>query len=189
MQLHGADAIVVYCKDEPHRLIGARAGLPLILGVGKDSAEHFLASDGMALASVTDQIVCLKECDVVDVQLGRYWLLDKAHKPLDAAQRPVKTVYAHSGVAELGPYVTRAGVEVGLASTKAITTQLAGLFLLAEEGRTMVVVTHEMGFAREVSNQLVFLHKGQIEEQGDSAEVLTRPRSDRLRAFLSNSLK
>lgn len=59
---------------------------------------------------------------------------------------------------------------------------------VAEEGRTMVV-THEMGFAREVSNRMVFLHQGQIEEQGDPAEDLSRPRSERLRAFLSNSLK
>jgi len=60
---------------------------------------------------------------------------------------------------------------------------------VAQEGRTMIVVTHEMGFAREVSKQVVFLHQGQIEEQGEPAEVLQRPRSERLRAFLSSSLK
>ena len=103
-QLHGAYAIAVFCKDEPHRLIGARAGSPLILGVGKDSQEHFLASDAMALAGVTDQIVYLEEGDVVDIQLGKYWLVDKDHKPVAPAQRPVKTVLAHSGAAELGPY-------------------------------------------------------------------------------------
>jgi glutamine---fructose-6-phosphate transaminase (isomerizing) len=103
-QLHGAYAIAVFCKDEPHRLIGARAGSPLILGVGKDGHEHFLASDAMALAGVTDQIVYLEEGDVVDVQLGRYWLVDKAHQPVASAQRPIKTVLAHSGAAELGPY-------------------------------------------------------------------------------------
>ena len=103
-QLHGAYAIAVFCKDEPHRLIGARAGSPLILGVGKDGNEHFLASDAMALAGVTDQIVYLDEGDVVDLQLGKYWLVDKAHKPVAPAQRPVKTVVAHSGAAELGPY-------------------------------------------------------------------------------------
>ncbi|OGB30694.1 MAG: glutamine--fructose-6-phosphate aminotransferase, partial [Burkholderiales bacterium RIFCSPLOWO2_12_FULL_61_40] len=103
-QLRGAYAIAVFCKDEPHRLIGARAGSPLILGVGKDGQEHFLASDAMALAGVTDQIVYLEEGDVVDVQLGKYWLLDKAHKAVAPAQRPVKTVLAHSGAAELGPY-------------------------------------------------------------------------------------
>jgi glutamine---fructose-6-phosphate transaminase (isomerizing) len=104
LQLHGAYALAVFCKDEPHRLIGARAGSPLILGVGKDGQEHFLASDAMALAGVTDQIVYLEEGDVVDVQLGKYWLIDKAHKAVTPAQRPVKTVLAHSGAAELGPY-------------------------------------------------------------------------------------
>ena len=103
-QLQGAYAIAVFCKDEPHRLIGARAGSPLILGVGQGGAEHFLASDAMALAGVTDQIVYLEEGDVVDLQLGKYWLVDRAHKALTPAQRPVKTVLAHSGAAELGPY-------------------------------------------------------------------------------------
>ena len=99
-KLHGAYAIAVFCKDEPHRVVGARAGSPLILGVGQDG-ENFLASDAMALAGVTDQIVYLEEGDVIDVQLGKYWIVDKAHK---SATREVKTVHAHSGAAELGPY-------------------------------------------------------------------------------------
>ncbi|MCM2340550.1 glutamine--fructose-6-phosphate transaminase (isomerizing) [Rhodoferax sp.] len=102
--LRGAYAIAVFCKDEPHRLIGARAGSPLILGVGADAQAHYLASDAMALAGVTSQIVYLEEGDVADIQLGKYWLVDKAFKPLTPAQRPVKTVHAHSGAAELGPY-------------------------------------------------------------------------------------
>jgi glutamine---fructose-6-phosphate transaminase (isomerizing) len=102
--LQGAYAIAVFCKDEPQRLIGARAGSPLILGVGKDGQEQFLASDAMALAGVTDQIVYLDEGDMVDVQLGKYWLLDKNRKSVPTAQRPVRTVQAHSGAAELGPY-------------------------------------------------------------------------------------
>ncbi|MES2999146.1 MAG: glutamine--fructose-6-phosphate transaminase (isomerizing) [Pseudomonadota bacterium] len=101
VQLHGAYAIAVFCKDEPHRVIGARAGSPLILGVGVEGGENFLASDAMALAGVTDQIVYLEEGDVVDLQLGKYWIVDKSHKPVT---RAVKTVQAHSGAAELGPY-------------------------------------------------------------------------------------
>ena len=104
VQLQGAYAIAVFCKDEPHRVVGARAGSPLILGVGKDGSENFLASDAMALAGVTDQIVYLDEGDVVDVQLGKYWIVDKAHKAVSVQQRPVRTVQAHSGAAELGPY-------------------------------------------------------------------------------------
>jgi len=102
--LRGAYAIAVFCKDEPHRLIGARAGSPLILGLGADGQSHYLASDAMALAGVTDQIVYLEEGDLADLQLGKYWLADKTFKPLTAAQRLVKTVHAHTGAAELGPY-------------------------------------------------------------------------------------
>jgi arginine/ornithine transport system ATP-binding protein len=60
---------------------------------------------------------------------------------------------------------------------------------LAAEGRTMVVVTHEMEFAREVSGHCVFLHEGRIEEEGHPREILARPRSERLRQFLSGGLK
>ena len=78
--------------------------------------------------------------------------------------------------------------------TSALDPELVGEVLrvmrgVAEEGRTMIVVTHEMGFAREVASHVVFLHQGQIEEQGDPREVLARPRSERLQAFLSNTLK
>ena len=60
---------------------------------------------------------------------------------------------------------------------------------LAEEGKTMVVVTHEMGFARNVSNHVIFLHQGKIEEQGHPDEVLANPQSPRLQQFLKGSLK
>lgn len=101
-QLHGAYAIAVFCKDEPQRVVGARAGSPLVLGVGQ--GETFLASDAMALAGVTDQIVYLEEGDVVDLQLGRYWVearTPSGHRP---AERAVQTILAHSGAVELGPY-------------------------------------------------------------------------------------
>jgi arginine/ornithine transport system ATP-binding protein len=70
-----------------------------------------------------------------------------------------------------------------------VTEVLKVMKNLAQEGRTMVVVTHEMGFAREVSNHLIFLHKGLVEEQGNPAHVLANPKSERLAQFLSGSLK
>jgi len=70
-----------------------------------------------------------------------------------------------------------------------VTEVLKVMKNLAQEGRTMVVVTHEMGFAREVANHLMFLHKGLVEEEGHPAQVLTNPRSERLAQFLSGSLK
>jgi len=78
--------------------------------------------------------------------------------------------------------------------TSALDPELVGEVLkvmqtLAEEGRTMIVVTHEMAFARNVSNHVVFLHQGRIEEEGRPDDVFGNPRSERLRQFLSGSLK
>ncbi|TCS40398.1 ABC transporter ATP-binding protein [Reinekea marinisedimentorum] len=74
--------------------------------------------------------------------------------------------------------------------TSALDPELVGEVLkvmrgLAEEGRTMIVVTHEMSFARDVSNHVVYLHQGVIEEQGDPQEVFTNPKSERMKQFLS----
>ncbi|MBA4178583.1 MAG: glutamine--fructose-6-phosphate aminotransferase, partial [Leptothrix sp. (in: Bacteria)] len=107
-RLRGAYAIAVFCRDEPQRVVGARQGSPLVLGVGTlamGTQENFLASDAMALAGVTDQIVYLEEGDVVDLQLGKVWITaPDAQGRYLPVQRPVRTVHAHSGAAELGPY-------------------------------------------------------------------------------------
>ena len=98
-RLDGAYAIAVFCRDEPHRVVAARQGSPLIVGLGQ--GENFVASDAMALAGTTDQIIYLEEGDVVDLQLSRVWIADVDGKPVN---REVKTVHAHTGAAELGPY-------------------------------------------------------------------------------------
>ena len=74
--------------------------------------------------------------------------------------------------------------------TSALDPELVGEVLrvmraLAEEGRTMLVVTHEMGFARDVSNRVVFLHQGVVEEEGAPGEIFAAPKSDRFRQFIS----
>ncbi|MBB5469704.1 ABC-type histidine transport system ATPase subunit [Paraburkholderia sp. CI2] len=77
--------------------------------------------------------------------------------------------------------------------TSALDPELVGEVLkvirkLAEEGRTMIVVTHEMGFARDVSNKMIFLERGRIEEEGTPEEVFKNPASPRCREFLSRVL-
>jgi glucosamine--fructose-6-phosphate aminotransferase (isomerizing) len=106
-QLRGAYAIAVLHHDEPQRLVGARVGSPLVLGIGaaaQGPAPHYLASDALALAGVTDRIVFLAEGDVVDVALGRYRIVGADGRTLDAAARPVKTVHVGSQDVALGPY-------------------------------------------------------------------------------------
>ncbi len=77
--------------------------------------------------------------------------------------------------------------------TSALDPELVGEVLkvirdLADEGRTMIVVTHEMGFAREVSNRALFLYQGQIEEDGSPDQVFNKPTSERCRQFLQSVL-
>ena len=98
-RLRGAFAIAVICKDEPDRLVGARKGSPLVVGVGEN--EHFLASDAMALAGTTDRIIYLEEGDVVDIHLNNCQIYSENG---DAVSREIRTVSIFSGVAELGPY-------------------------------------------------------------------------------------
>lgn len=78
--------------------------------------------------------------------------------------------------------------------TSALDPELVGEVLrvirsLAEEGRTMLVVTHEMGFAKEVSTKVMFLHQGRVEEDGPPQQVFDNPRSERFRQFLAGTLK
>jgi ABC-type histidine transport system ATPase subunit len=78
--------------------------------------------------------------------------------------------------------------------TSSLDPELVGEVLkvmksLAEEGRTMIVVTHEMGFAREVASKVVFLHNGHIEEQGAPDEIFNSPKSERLKQFLASNLE
>ena len=77
--------------------------------------------------------------------------------------------------------------------TSALDPEMVGEVLdlmkeLAEDGMTMVVVTHEMGFAKEVANRVLFMDEGIILEQGSPAEIFTAPKSPRLKDFLSKVL-
>ena len=98
-RLKGAYAIAVFCRDEPHRIVAARYGSPLVIGRGQN--ENFLASDALALAGTTDQIVYLEDGDVADLQLGNVWIMDTNGKQVN---RKINTVQVHTGAAELGPY-------------------------------------------------------------------------------------
>ena len=77
--------------------------------------------------------------------------------------------------------------------TSALDPEITGEVLnviqkLAEEGRTMLIVTHEMGFAREVSDEVVFMHDGIIAEAGTPEEIFDHPKNQRLKDFLSATL-
>lgn len=98
-RLSGAYAIAVFCRDEPHRIVGARQGSPLVVGRGQ--AENFLASDALALAGTTDQIIYLEDGDIADLQLSGVRVLNAQGDPIS---REIHTVHLHTAAADLGPY-------------------------------------------------------------------------------------
>jgi glutamine---fructose-6-phosphate transaminase (isomerizing) len=98
-EFHGAYAIAVISTREPGRVIGARFGSPLVVGIA--DADHFLASDAAALLSVTRRVVYLEEGDVADVQRDGYTVYDARGEPVG---RPVTIIEASGSSVELGPY-------------------------------------------------------------------------------------
>ncbi|MBB5461410.1 glutamine--fructose-6-phosphate transaminase (isomerizing) [Paraburkholderia sp. Cpub6] len=98
-QLHGAYAIAVLHKDQPHTVVGARQGSPLVVGLG--DGENFLASDALALAGSTERFIFLEEGDVCELSLDGVRIADRQG---EAAQREVRQVAAYGGAVELGPY-------------------------------------------------------------------------------------
>lgn len=78
--------------------------------------------------------------------------------------------------------------------TSSLDPELTGEVLrtmreLAEEKMTMVVVTHEMGFAREVATKVIFMADGRVQEQGRPEDIFTNPKNERLQAFLQTDVK
>jgi glucosamine--fructose-6-phosphate aminotransferase (isomerizing) len=98
-RLVGAYAIAVVAKNDPGTVVGARAGSPLVVGVGKD--ENFLASDALALAGTTDRIAYLEEGDVAAIDRKGWRVVDAEGR---AVEREVRTVKTSGAAAELGPY-------------------------------------------------------------------------------------
>jgi len=98
-QLHGAYAIAVIHKDQPHTVVGARQGSPLVVGYG--NGENFLASDALALAGSTDHFTFLEEGDVCELSLDGVMIVDRQGQKVERERRVVS---AYGGAVELGAY-------------------------------------------------------------------------------------
>jgi len=101
-RVRGAYAIAVFSKDEPDRIVGARQGSPLVLGLGAE--ENFLASDAMAIAGTVDKIIYLADGDVVDVTRETFSIYSHREELYLPVTRKPMSIGAYAGAAELGPY-------------------------------------------------------------------------------------
>lgn len=137
-----------------------------VLGLSKESAEK-------RAKSLLDKINMLEKCDNYPIELS------------GGQQQRVAIARALAMEPEVILFDE---------PTSALDPELVGEVLqimknIAAEGKTMIVVTHELAFAYEVSKKIVFLHQGQIEEIGTPDEFFNHTQSDRVKQFLSNNLK
>ena len=98
-ELEGAYALGIISASEPNRIIGARKGSPLVVGVGIE--EHFIASDALALAPVTHQVIYLEDGDVADLRRTERAIYDAAGNKVD---RPVRVSEASADAVDRGQY-------------------------------------------------------------------------------------
>lgn len=102
-RLRGSYAIAVIAADEPDRVIAARQGSPMVVGLG--DGENFVASDAMAVGGTTDRIVYIHEGDVVDIRPNAWQVYERTENgQFIPADREVRVVHAYAGAVELGPY-------------------------------------------------------------------------------------
>ncbi|MNH90033.1 Histidine transport ATP-binding protein HisP [compost metagenome] len=175
---------------DPGQLRSLRSRLSMVF-------QHFNLWSHM---TVLENII---ECPMSVLGISRAQALERARHYLAKVGLPQK-VEAQYPVHLSGGQQQRVAIARALAMepevmlfdepTSALDPELVGEVLkvmqqLAEEGRTMVVVTHEMAFARQVSNHVMFLHQGRVEESGAPGTLLEQPQSERLQQFLAGSLK
>lgn len=184
------DAKGEQCAADPQQLRIMRSQLSMVF-------QHFNLWSHM---TVLDNII---ECPIRVLGISRQQALERARKYLSKVGL-AERVEAQYPVQLSGGQQQRVAIARALAMepevmlfdepTSALDPELVGEVLkvmqqLAEEGRTMIVVTHEMAFARHVSNHVMFLHQGRVEEQGSPSRVFDHTQSERLKQFLAGSLK
>jgi len=126
-RLTGAYAIAVVARSEPHVVVGARAGNPLVVGEGQ--GEMFLASDALALAGTTERIAYLEDGDVVRIDRAGFKVADAACRPVQRQVRVVKTV---AGIEDLGPYQHYMQKEI-FEQPRAVADTLEGIDAISPE--------------------------------------------------------
>jgi polar amino acid transport system ATP-binding protein len=117
-------------------------------------------------------------------QLGRLGLADKAGAYPEQLSGGQKQRVAIARALAMKPRLMLFDEATSALDPELVGDVLEAMRQLAEEGMTMIVVTHEMGFAREVGDRLVFMDQGRIVEEGNPKEMIAAPREERTRAFL-----
>ena len=150
---------------------------------------HMTVLDNLTLAPVNVRKMDKKEAqDIAMKLLERVGLADKAQMYPDLLSGGQKQRVAIARALAMKPKVMLFDEPTSALDPEMVREVLDVMKLLADEGMTMVIVTHEMGFAKEVADRVLFVDGGQILEDGTPAQVFDAPTSDRTKLFLSKIL-
>ncbi|MGE5529128.1 MAG: amino acid ABC transporter ATP-binding protein [Patescibacteria group bacterium] len=150
---------------------------------------HMTALRNVALAPMLVRKLGREEAEARALELlERVGLTDKAHTYPDHLSGGQQQRVAIARALAMRPKAMLFDEPTSALDPEMIQEVLDVMKLLAREGMTMVVVTHEMGFAREVCDRVLFIDEGQVVEEGTPDEIFSRPRQERTKAFLSKIL-
>ena len=150
---------------------------------------HMTVLDNLTLAPVNVRKTDKKEAqDIAMKLLERVGLADKAQMYLDSLSGGQKQRVAIARALAMKPKVMLFDEPTSALDPEMVREVLDVMKSLADEGMTMVIVTHEMGFAKEVADRVLFVDGGQILEDGTPVQVFDAPSSDRTKLFLSKIL-
>ncbi|MBR3305529.1 MAG: amino acid ABC transporter ATP-binding protein [Christensenellaceae bacterium] len=150
---------------------------------------HMTVMDNLTCAPVMLKKMTKEEAETRAMELlKRVGLEDKAYTYPNKLSGGQKQRVAIVRALAMGPDVMLFDEPTSALDPEMVGEVLEVMRELAEAGMTMVVVTHEMGFAREVSNRVIFLDEGMILEEGTPEQVFDHPQNERLRSFLSKVL-
>lgn len=150
---------------------------------------HMTVLDNLTLAQINVRKTSKKDAEDVALKLlERVGLADKANMYPDSLSGGQKQRVAIARALAMKPKVMLFDEPTSALDPEMVREVLDVMKSLADEGMTMVIVTHEMGFAKEVADRVLFVDGGQILEDGTPAQVFDAPTSDRTKLFLSKIL-
>mgnify|MGYP000944559582 FL=1 len=150
---------------------------------------HMTVLDNLTLAQINVRKTSKKDAEDVAIKLlERVGLADKANMYPDSLSGGQKQRVAIARALAMKPKVMLFDEPTSALDPEMVREVLDVMKSLADEGMTMVIVTHEMGFAKEVADRVLFVDGGQILEDGTPAQVFDAPTSDRTKLFLSKIL-
>jgi polar amino acid transport system ATP-binding protein len=176
-------------KRDPERLLNQKRAQIGFVFQRFNLFSHMTALQNVALAPTMVKRMPRREAEeLAAAQLARVGLADKLHAYPARLSGGQQQRVAIARALAMSPKLMLFDEPTSALDPELVGEVLEAMKQLADEGMTMIVVTHEMGFAREVGDRILFLHEGAILEEGTPEQMFNRPRQERTRTFLSKVL-